>query len=308
MFADGATRFARLCDVALTEKDAGKALGARVPLSGTPHRALAGKCRVLLAHAVNVAVGACRASSRRGGWRMMAVLGLSACDYRRSASSPSCDSPPVGQVEAASAAAPGALARRAVMRLTTPGTLVDEARCSTRPSPTISPVTRSRLGGRLRFALASRFADVRTGELRATDGEGLDALERCLLAVQPAELLLAGGADGRLLDDADSLLSSPSSASRGRLGDVVAPACRAGVPVVASRPSLAIAVPRCNAELCSRLSVDKVESLGCCVRHKVVSAVGALLSFVSGTVEVDGRGRVPLCRAAISSPRVCLNG
>jgi hypothetical protein len=89
MFVEGATRFARLGDVALTEKDAGKALGARVPLSGNPHRALAGKCRVLLAHAVNVAAGACRASSRHGGWRMIAVFGLSACDYRRSASPPS---------------------------------------------------------------------------------------------------------------------------------------------------------------------------------------------------------------------------
>jgi hypothetical protein len=51
------------------------------------------------------------------------------------------------------------------------------------------------------------------GELRATDGEGLDALERCLRAAQLAELLLAGGSDGRLLGGADSLLSSPSSAS-----------------------------------------------------------------------------------------------
>jgi hypothetical protein len=123
MFADGATRFARQCDVALTEKDAGKALGARVPLSGNPHRVLDDKCRVLLAHAVNGAVGACRASSRRGGWSLIAVLGLSACDYRRSASPPSCDSPPVGQVEAASAAAPGALIRRAETRLTTAGNL-----------------------------------------------------------------------------------------------------------------------------------------------------------------------------------------
>jgi hypothetical protein len=124
MFFEGETRFARLCDVALTAKDAGKALGARVPLSGSPHRALAGKCRVLLAHAVNVAAGACRASSRRGGWRMMAVLGLSACDKRQSAPHPPfCDSPPVGQVEAASAAAPGALIRRAETRLTTAGNL-----------------------------------------------------------------------------------------------------------------------------------------------------------------------------------------
>jgi hypothetical protein len=156
------------------------------------------------------------------------------------------------------------------------------------------------------FGLA--LADVCTGELRATDGEGLDTLERCLRAAPPAELLLAVGAEGRLLDGADSLLSWPSSASRGRLGDEAALACRAGVPVVAGRPSLAIAFPRCNVELCSRPSVGHVESLGCGGRGEAVSAVGALLSFVSGTVAVDGRGRVPLCRAAISSPRVCLNG
>jgi hypothetical protein len=79
-FFEDATRFARLCDVALTAKDAGKALGARVPMSGIPHHTLDDKCRVLLAHAVNVAVGACRASSRRGGWRAFALFGLSACD------------------------------------------------------------------------------------------------------------------------------------------------------------------------------------------------------------------------------------
>jgi hypothetical protein len=36
MFVEGATRFARLGDVALTEKDVGKALGARVPCLAAP--------------------------------------------------------------------------------------------------------------------------------------------------------------------------------------------------------------------------------------------------------------------------------
>jgi hypothetical protein len=43
------------------------------------------------------------------------------------------------------------------MRLTTPGILVDEARCSTRACPTIPPVSRSHHRGRLRCALASRL-------------------------------------------------------------------------------------------------------------------------------------------------------
>jgi DNA mismatch repair protein MutS len=192
-----------------------------------------------------------------------------------------------------------------VTRLITPGTLVDDALLDTsKPNYLACVSVASWRTATLRFGLA--LADVCTGELRATDGEGLDALERCLRAAQPAELLLAAGADGRLLDGADSLLSSPPSASRAGLGDVAALARRAGVPVVTGRPSPDFAVPRCNAELCSRFSVDNVESLGCRGRDEVVSAVGALLSFVSGTVEVDGRGRVPFCRPALFSPRDCL--
>jgi DNA mismatch repair protein MutS len=266
-FFEDAALFSSLCDIALTAKDAGKALGARVPMSGIPHYTLDDKCRILLSHSVNVAV--------------------------------------VDQVEAASAAMPGALVKRAVTRLITPGTLVDDALLDTSKSNYLASV--SVLSWRttsLRFGVA--LADVCTGEMRATDGEGLEALEAILRAAQPAEVLVPAGQGGSLVLDAPVRTGQAPSAALAKFADLVEAIRRAGVAVVTGRPVAEYAPIECNDMLCVRYNVDNVESLGCRGRDEIVSALGSLLSFVSETVEVDGRGSVPFCHPTLFSPNDCL--
>lgn len=270
-FFEDAARFSNLCDIALTAKDAGKALGARVPMSGIPHYTLDDKCRMLLAHSVNVAV--------------------------------------VDQVEAASAAAPGALVKRAVTRLVTPGTLADDALLDTSKSNYLASVSvLSWRASSLRFGVA--LADVCTGEMRATEVEGLEALEEVLRAAQPAEVLVPAGSDGKALRGGGSLereVEPSQSASRAKLAELVSAIRRAGVAVVTGRPNAHYSPVVCDNVLRNRYSVDNVESLGCRARDEIVCAMGSLLSFVGETVEVDGRGSVPFCTPTLFSPDECLH-
>lgn len=268
-FFEDASRFSSLCDVALTAKDAGKALGARVPMAGIPHYTVDDKCRALLAHAVNIAV--------------------------------------VDQVEAASVTAPGALVKRAVTRLVTPGTLIDDELLDTsRPNYLASVSVLSWRTATLRFGVA--LADVCTGEMRATEAEGVDALVKVLRAAQPAEVLIAAGPDGKAItgrsEKKSSLVSSPGS--HAKLLEVVSAIHGAGVTVVTGRPSAEYEADACCRVLCARYAVDNVESLGCRARQGIVCAVASLLTFVHATVEVDGRGSVPFCTPSLFFPEDCL--
>ncbi|CDF38168.1 unnamed protein product [Chondrus crispus] len=55
-FFEDAALLSAVCDLALTSKEAGKALGARVPMAGLPHYAIDDKIKMLLHHRVTVAV------------------------------------------------------------------------------------------------------------------------------------------------------------------------------------------------------------------------------------------------------------
>lgn len=55
-FFEDAQTLSEVCDIALTSKDGGKALAARVPMSGVPHHALQGKLRPLLEAGISIAI------------------------------------------------------------------------------------------------------------------------------------------------------------------------------------------------------------------------------------------------------------
>jgi DNA mismatch repair protein MutS len=204
-------------------------------MAGIPHHTLDDKVRVLLAARINVAI--------------------------------------VDQVEPASAAQPGNLVRRAVTRLISPGTLIDDALLDTTRPNYLAAVAADSANSKC-YALA--FADVATGELRATDALDLCALQKCIQTGQPVELLL------------------PISSKSATEDCVIANAARmAGVSVLTRRPSSDFDLAACEQLVRDRFRVDSVESLGIRGRHGIVSVVGALLSFVASTLEVDGRGRVP---------------
>lgn len=257
-FFEDAHLLSALCGVALTSKEAGKALRMRVPMAGVPHFCVDDKVPALLAANVSVAV--------------------------------------VDQVtRPASHGTPAAgLVQRAVTRLLTPATASEDGlRDATRPAYVCAIVVRPLPAAEARrhaveapaaVALASRdgdegdddacafglaYADACTGEFRATAGASLSAVHSLLATLRPAEVIVAAGRGGSTL------------AAR-----VVDTARRAGNAVITT----ADALPEAEADrlLADFHRVDSVESLGCRHMPQTVQAAAALVSFLTDTLSVDG--------------------
>jgi DNA mismatch repair protein MutS len=150
-FFEDAIQLSRLLELTLTGKEAGKAIG-RVPMAGIPHHAAERYCADLV---------------RRG-------LSVALCD----------------QLEEAAARGPakGALLKRGITRVLTPGTVIEEGLLAARRNNWLCAVVLegedSRAG---RWGLA--VADVSTGEFRVTERQGSDQLHQELLQLEAAEVL-----------------------------------------------------------------------------------------------------------------------
>ncbi len=152
-FFEDAILLARLLELTLTGKDAGKALG-RVPMAGIPHHAAERYCADLV---------------RRG-------LSVALCD----------------QLEATPAK--GALLRRGITRVLTPGTVLEEGMLAARRNNWLCAVVLDGDGSAAgRWGLA--VADVSTGEFRVTERTGSGSLHQELLQLEPAEVVWPGPAE-----------------------------------------------------------------------------------------------------------------
>ena len=145
-FFEDAIQLSRLLELTLTGKEGGKAIG-RVPMAGIPHHAAERYCAELVGRGLSVAL---------------------------------CD-----QVEEASAraAAKGALLKREITRVLTPGTVLEEGLLSARRNNWLCAV----VCDQSRWGMA--VADVSTGEFRVTERDGSDHLHQELLQVEAAEVL-----------------------------------------------------------------------------------------------------------------------
>jgi DNA mismatch repair protein MutS len=145
-FFEDAIQLSRLLELTLTGKEGGKAIG-RVPMAGIPHHAAERYCAELVSRGLSVAL---------------------------------CD-----QVEEAAARNPakGALLKREITRVLTPGTVLEEGMLSARRNNWLCAVVCEQS----RWGLA--VADVSTGEFRVTERDGSDLLHQELLQVEAAEVL-----------------------------------------------------------------------------------------------------------------------
>jgi DNA mismatch repair protein MutS len=141
-FFEDAILLARLLELTLTGKDAGRAIG-RVPMAGIPHHAVERYCNDLL---------------RRG-------LSVALCD----------------QLE--TTPAKGALLRRDITRVLTPGTVLEEGMLAARRNNWLCAVVAE--GERWGLAVA----DVSTGDFRVTERRGGAALHQELLPLEAAEVV-----------------------------------------------------------------------------------------------------------------------
>ena len=207
----------------------------RVPMAGIPHHAAERYCAELV---------------RRG-------LSVALCD----------------QLE--TTPAKGALLRRDITRVLTPGTVLEEGMLAARRNNWLCAVV---LGPSGRWGLA--VADVSTGEFRVTEREGSGALHQELLQLEAAEVVWPGLETGVVSSPAAIVLSG-----EGGQNDAAAPA-----PAWCPDPQRLTALPRtpfeapqARARLLGHFRLASLEGLGLGELPLAMRAAGGLLAYLDTT-------------------------
>jgi DNA mismatch repair protein MutS len=222
----------------------------RVPMAGIPHHAAERYCAELV---------------RRG-------LSVALCD----------------QLE--TTPAKGALLRRDITRVLTPGTVLEEGMLAARRNNWLCAVV---LGGAGRWGLA--VADVSTGEFRVTQREGSGALHQELLQLEAAEVVWPGLETG--------VVSSPAATARA--GEGGQPDAAAPAPAWCPDPRRLTALPRTPFEapqargrLLGHFRLGSLDGLGLGELPLAMRAAGGLLAYLDTTQPVaegsTGPGPIPL--------------
>ncbi|WP_353258192.1 DNA mismatch repair protein MutS [Prochlorothrix hollandica] len=234
-FLEDAITVARELELVLTSKEGGGEVG-RVPMAGIPHKALDGYCAKLVDKGYAVAI---------------------------------CD-----QVEDA-AQAKGPLVRRAITRIITPGTILEDGMLQGRRNNFLGAVV---LAGN-HWGLA--FADVSTGEFATTQSSDLDQLNQELQRLSPSEVLLPTPAP-----DLVGLLR-PDQKSQYLPEGLPPQLC------YTLRPQKAFDTTEARQRLLQRFRVRSLEGMGCEGLPLAIRAAGGLLSYLEDTSE----GRVQRLQA-----------
>jgi DNA mismatch repair protein MutS len=218
-FFEDALLLARLLELTLTGKEAGKAVG-RVPMAGIPHHAAERYCAELV---------------RRG-------LSVALCD----------------QLE--TTPAKGALLRRDITRVLTPGTVLEEGMLAARRNNWLCAVVLGELG---HWGLA--VADVSTGEFRVTEREGRGALHQELLRLEAAEVLWPEPAEatGRPDPGAEAWCPEPQR--------------------LTALPRTPFEAPQARARLLHHFRLASLDGLGLGELPMAMRAAGGLLAYLEST-------------------------
>ncbi|MCX5958320.1 MAG: hypothetical protein NT053_00220, partial [Cyanobacteria bacterium] len=207
----------------------------RVPMAGIPHHAAERYCAELV---------------RRG-------LSVALCD----------------QLE--TTPAKGALLRRDITRVLTPGTVLEEGMLAARRNNWLCAVV---LGGAGRWGLA--VADVSTGEFRVTEREGSGALHQELLQLEAAEVVWPGLETG--------VVGSAAAIALG--GEGGQPDAAAPAPAWCPDPQRLTALPRtpfeapqARARLLGHFRLASLDGLGLGELPLALRAAGGLLAYLDTT-------------------------
>ncbi|MFO7630396.1 MAG: DNA mismatch repair protein MutS [Prochlorococcaceae cyanobacterium] len=223
-FFEDAITLSRLLELTLTGKEAGKALG-RVPMAGIPHHAAERYCSELV---------------RRG-------LSVALCDQLEEA--------------AARSNAKGALLKRDITRVLTPGTVLEEGMLAARRNNWLCAVVLEEGGARWGLAVA----DVSTGEFRVTERQGTDLLHQELLQVEAAEVLWPCG-------------EAPAGALAGATPAWCPEALR-----LTPLPRTPFSAAEARARLLERFRLASLDGLGLGEAPLGLRAAGGLLAYLDDT-------------------------
>ncbi len=236
-FFQDALTVSRELEIVLTSKDGGKEVG-RVPLSGIPHHALDRYCALLVEKGYAIAV---------------------------------CD-----QVEDA-ADAQGALVRREITRVVTPGTLLEEGMLNARRNNYLAAIV---IAGN-HWGLS--YADISTGEFLTTQSSSLEQLTQELMRLQPAEVLLPANAP-----DLRGLLRPGEKSPH-------LPDCLPTQFCYTLRSQAAFTQVEARQRLLQRFRVRSLEGLGCDHLPLAVRAAGGLLEYLDDTQKETQIPLQPIC-------------
>ncbi|HHP7243996.1 MAG TPA: DNA mismatch repair protein MutS, partial [Elainellaceae cyanobacterium] len=224
-FFQDAIAVSRELELVLTSKEAGKEIG-RVPLAGIPHHALERYCAQLVEKGFAIAI---------------------------------CD-----QVEDASEKQ-GQLVRRAITRVITPGTVLEDGMLDARRNNFLVAVV---IAG-THWGLA--YADVSTGEFLTTQSSQLDQLTQELMRLQPSEVLVPTNAP-----DLGGLLRP------GEPSDYL-PDCLPSNFCYTLRSQTPFNQSEARQRLLEKFRVRSLEGLGCEHLPLAVRAAGGLLQYLDDT-------------------------
>ncbi|PSB18887.1 DNA mismatch repair protein MutS [Phormidesmis priestleyi ULC007] len=236
-FFQDALIVSRELEIVLTSKDGGKEVG-RVPLSGIPHHALDRYCALLVEKGYAIAV---------------------------------CD-----QVEDA-ADAQGALVRREITRVVTPGTLLEEGMLNARRNNYLAAIV---IAGH-HWGLS--YADISTGEFLTTQSSSLEQLTQELMRLQPAEVLIPTNAP-----DLRGLLRPGEKSEH-------LPDCLPTQFCYTLRSQTPFTQVEARQRLLQRFRVRSLEGLGCEHLPLAVRAAGGLLEYLDDTQKETQIPLQPIC-------------
>ncbi|MFN6132420.1 MAG: hypothetical protein ACK46L_05865, partial [Synechococcaceae cyanobacterium] len=226
----------------------------RVPMAGIPHHAAERYCAELV---------------RRG-------LSVALCD----------------QLE--TSAAKGALLRRDITRVLTPGTVIEEGMLAARRNNWLCAVVVE--GARWGLAVA----DVSTGEFRVTERQDSGALHQELLQLEAAEVIWPGPERGAGSTRASGAVGAPSgggAVAPSRAAEAAAPPwCPVGLRLTHWRRT-PFEGPEARARLLRRFRLASLDGLGLGELPLALRAAGGLLAYLDST-----RGQVDPVVAPPSDP------
>ncbi len=245
-FGEDAVRLAELCDVVLTSRPVAK--DERIPMAGVPYHAVDGYIAQLVRRGVKVAIAE--------------QTGAEASPEKRARMSGS--TPP--EADRGPGSPEGRLLSRQVVRIVTPGTLVEGDLLDARANNYLAGL--AVMGEQLGLA----HVDVSTGEFATMEVGGPDADRRLideLVRVRPAELLYSDGQSeviaglvGRFQEAASALGINTSI-----------------VPYAAWRFDVANARRR----LLDHFGTVSLEAFGCEALPAATAAAGAVLAYIGDT-------------------------
>ncbi len=248
-FFEDAIQLSQILELTLTGKEGGKAIG-RVPMAGIPHHAAERYCAELIKQGLSVAI----------------------CDQLENSPSKA-----------------GALLKRGITRVLTPGTVIEEGMLQARRNNWLVAIVFEEQEDNASLLWGLSSADVSTGDFQVKQGNGINALHQELFKIEASEVLV-GESRSELLN---KLLPEHIHFTQ-----------------IAKTP---FSLPEAEAALKKQYKINTIHGLGLGEKPLALRAAGGLVSYLQKTKPIhnelesyEHKAQIPLQIPYFSDPKDCL--